>query len=175
MRFSEADIKLDERFLMISDILAEPLIDELDGKLVPESMEALRKRGVRDDSIDLAAKAYLERSRTKNELTCYTLYAYADIPIGKRFDVVFDARATQYSEGRLYLKHVILCLGGFLPSTETCRGRKHICIFEVPDGVPDLLQDVAKSTTWKDFHCAFRFGLADADAWNVLIKTYGNL
>ena len=174
MRTEDAT-RLDDRFLMISDVLAPDLIDELDGKFIPESIVKFRQKGRWDESIDAAAKAYLERTRSDNCITCYTIYAYGNVSIGKKFDVVFDAaKSGRHCISPLYLRHAVWACGYYLPVQEMVRGHKHFCVFECPQGIPELLARMPKTTNWEKSIRKFRLGLTDAEAWTVLQQTYGS-
>jgi hypothetical protein len=168
--FPESETPLDQRYLMISNILSKEAIDELNGTLIPESIVSRQKGSHPPNDSDIAlAKAYLEREKTANEVTCFTLYAYADIPLGKRFDVSFDARQLgRYSIAPMYLRHVIVSFGVCMDGLG--KGHKHYCVFEAPKGVPDIIARTPKSD---EATLDWPIGLCDAESWQVLKKIYG--
>jgi hypothetical protein len=162
---------LNERYLMITTILSEQLVEEMYFKLIPESLRILKQRGISVESFETDA---IRDRNLKNAFTCFTLYAYADIPIGTKFDVLFDAkRAGHFNTMPMILKQIVLLLVDFYPQNSIGCGHKHFCTFDCPDGVPELILKAPKLTNWNELSIDFQLGLTNRESWEVVKNKYG--
>lgn len=116
----------DQRFLMISSVLTDLFVAALDSRHIPEAVAHSPTTEFKD-----AAARYLERTRRDTRVWCFTLYAYAEIPIGQTFNVLFDAASRRHVETPVILEHAIVLLGLFYPVSEIAHGHKHICVFDL--------------------------------------------
>jgi hypothetical protein len=83
---SEADTPIEQQFLMILGRLSDGMIRQLEKEQMPFWLERARGRG--EDRILAQWERFSKRDRTQDH-AFYTLYAYADIPLGRRYDCVF--------------------------------------------------------------------------------------
>lgn len=73
-----------------------------------------------------------------HEIAVFTLYAYADLEIPRKFDVIFrldDPTVCVRTEYEL----VQSIYEGWLPSNKIANGHKHLCIFRFDDTLPEIL------------------------------------
>ena len=87
---------------------------------------------------------YVNWVRKENEIAVFSLYAYADLYLNKKFDVVFDIDYPEKSAITGFrIKQSIF--EGRLPIDAISHGHKHLFILEFENGVPDLIYDLYKT------------------------------
>jgi hypothetical protein len=161
----EAFVPLADRYLMVASRLSPQSVERLDLVTVPE---AVRRCGER-----LGEKAagtvwrYLQRPRHPEAIHLVVIAAYADLPLGKEYDILFRLRPPHDPEPtRAVLCHVV---NWGLPWHEVSHGHHQICVFEFPEGVPSLIQDLHVETD--DGRSVPRLGLCSRASWEYIVGT----
>ena len=100
-------------------------------------------------------------------VVCFVGFSYADLPVPKRFDVVFDVDdPSQWIERESRITRVTQQMG---TPDEIPHGWKTICVVEFPSGIPDL---VAKMPTVDSWHQSkLRVGLCDKQVFARVAET----
>ena len=84
---------------------------------------------------------YLAWSQSEFELALFTMYAYADFQIPKRFNCIFDLDdCKRYAQVEMNLIQSIY--EGMLPIACIEDGHKHLAIFRFEREVPDLIREL---------------------------------
>ncbi|MCD9017137.1 hypothetical protein [Parachryseolinea silvisoli] len=81
---------------------------------------------------------YINWKRLNNEIAVFTLYAYADFPIPKTFDIIFQ---TDNPDNFIKIDYELVqsIHEAWFPLDTVDHGHKHLCIFRFADTVPDIL------------------------------------
>jgi hypothetical protein len=136
---SEKDCKPHERFLMFpATVSREIYLSDLQEHINVEEV-----------------RAFSERIETENEIAVYSSYAYADIPIPKKFDIIFEyENPDNYIETEFEITHVLLSLAGFHFLEGIGHGHRHICILKFKNKIPTILNkinDISEHLKNRDF------------------------
>jgi hypothetical protein len=129
---SEKDCEPSERFLIFSaTVTSEFYLSELKERINIEE-----------------ARAFRNRIEAKNEIAVYSLYAYAEITIPKKFDIIFEREnPNNFIETEIEVTNVLLSLAGFHIFEEIVHGHKHVCILKFKNEIPkilNLVNDISK-------------------------------
>ncbi len=85
-----------------------------------------------------AYKKYISWVRQENEIAVFTLYAYADFDIPKKFDIIFYLdNPKEFLKIDYELTQSIH--EAWFPLDTIDHGHKHLCIFKFDKKVPDIL------------------------------------
>ena len=91
----------------------------------------------------MAYESYINWIPQKNEIAVFTLYAYADFNIPKKFDIIF-----QKDNPKEFLQinyTLIQCIWeAWFPTDSIGQGHKHLCIFSFDKALPDILNTLHK-------------------------------
>lgn len=81
---------------------------------------------------------YINWKREENQIAIFTLYAYADFEIPKKFDCIFRLDSPKdFIEIEYELSQSIH--EAWFPLDTVDHGHKHLCIFTFKDKVPDMI------------------------------------
>ena len=131
----EADAPNDQRFLMAVFYLSDKGIKNIKKETVR------RYKRYEQKPMEPLYNAYLQWQRQPNEVVMYTMYAYADLTIPKKFDCIF-----RYTDPSIYIKAPFTLTQsiyeGYYPFNTIDHGHKHLCIFTFENGIPDIIQQI---------------------------------
>ena len=138
---TEEQTPIEQRFLWI------------EGKVSPSSVEAI--------------KSGLPTEKPANTEILFIGYAYADLPMGKSFHVIYPR--SNPDAGILCESRIIAVTQQWgKPEIGIPHGWKTICFVEFPQGVPDIIETLPTIDAWgegKDYIC-----LCDEDTWKAIKK-----
>lgn len=124
------------------------------------------KGKVSPGSFDLI-KSGLPAGKPNNAEILFVGYAFADVPLGKRFSVIFPKNDP--GEGIYYESKIVAVTQQFGKPTEVIpRGWKTICLVEFPQGIPEIIKNLPVVDTWfetNDYVC-----ISDEEAWEAIKK-----
>lgn len=87
---------------------------------------------------------YVNWIRKDNEIAVFTLYAYADFKIPKKFDIVFQTdNPANYIKEEYELTQSIF--EGWYPVDSVNHGHKHLCIFKFKNSIPVIFEHLYKA------------------------------
>lgn len=91
-----------------------------------------------------AYEKYINWVRQDNEIAVFTLYAYADFFIPKRFDTIF---LTESPDNFIEIEYLLTqsIHEAWLPLDFVDHGHKHLCVFQFEKGIPEILRLLHKS------------------------------
>jgi hypothetical protein len=92
-------------------------------------------------------------------------FAYADLPLGRRFSVVFPRDRPQYGV-RCECRIIAATQQWGKPLSEVPDGWKTICMVQFPDGIPELVRQLPVVDDWyqnKNWVC-----VCDETTWECL-------
>ena len=160
---SEADTPIDQQFLMVFGRLSQKLIEELDIKIVPEQIEALRGRGCYTPQIEERLERYNDRNRF-GETAIVTLYAYADIPLGRRYQTLWPRDNTSEPlDADCVVEHALF--SGWFPAEMINHGHKHILIVRIAENAANQLPVF---DSWDQIGIEdWSFGISDRDVAEI--------
>jgi len=93
----------------------------------------------KDKPRDQAYERYINWQRASNEIAVFTMYAYADFSIPKKFDIVFEKNnPANFIKSGYQLTQSIW--EGWAPSGSIDHGHKHLCVFSFDGALPDILK-----------------------------------
>jgi hypothetical protein len=100
-----------------------------------------------------------------NATVLFITFAYADLPLGKSFDVVFPRYKPQ--DGILCKSRIIAATQEVIrPFTEIPHGWKTISLVEFPEGIPEFIRNLPAVDAWyqnRDWVCICR-----RETWDFL-------
>ena len=122
-----------------------------EGKVSPRAMEH--------------AKSGLPADRPPHAELLFVGFAYADLPLGKQFDVVFPKDRPQ--EGVRCESRIVAATQQWgKPLTEIPDGWKTICLVEFPHGIPEFVRELPVVDDWHKN--AKWVCVCDAATWDCL-------
>ena len=154
---SEADTPSDQRFLMLMGRLSPAMIKELDDRIIPKQIEDLTRRGKMTAEIEERLRVYNSRDRS-HDVAFYTLYSYADIPVGRRYDTIWSR---ENPEDRANVDCTIdhALFEGWFPTDIVGHGHKHVLFLRFSGETPDLIPTFQ---TWDEIGVEdWQYGLSD--------------
>ncbi len=81
---------------------------------------------------------YINWNRSENEVAVFSLYAYADLKLNKKFEIIFDIdNPERFVLSSFYIRQSIF--EGWGPIETIAHGHKHLLILEFDKDVPDLI------------------------------------
>jgi hypothetical protein len=160
---SEADTPNNERFLMLLGRLADNLIEELDSEMIPKLAEQMRDRGTFTPDHEAQLGRFEARTKT-GETAIFTLYAYADIPLGRRYDNLWSRYETsECIDADCVVDHAIF--NGLFPVEAIAHGHKHILFVRISEAAAKRLPTF---TDWDQIGVEdWSFGLSDREVANT--------
>lgn len=127
---AESKSKIDQRFLTTQCRFGKEAIEIWKGETRLRCKE-------QNDSI----KKYLNWNETQKEIALFTMYAYADFDIPKRFSCIFDFRNPErFVKTNMTLTQSIY--EGWLPVTYIDHGHKHLGIFKFDEEIPEIIYEL---------------------------------
>ena len=116
---------------------------------VPLRERALILQGFVSDSSLALIRSGLPAQWPQTARCLFVSYAYADLPLGKRFDFVFPWGAPGRAETTDAIIHAATQQFG-KPFDEIPSGWKSICVIDFPRGVPPLVERLPVASSWGD-------------------------
>ena len=142
---SEADTPTDQRFLMLMGRLSPAMIKELEDQIIPEHIKRLTQNGLMTRELEKSLREYNSRDRSR-DAAFYTLYAYADIPLGRRYDSIWSRQNPEaYAKVDCRIEHALI--EGWFPADVVDHGHKHVLFLRFAGEVP---VDIPTFQTWRD-------------------------
>jgi hypothetical protein len=126
---TEKQCKSSGRFLFASECFSDKAIDIWQSECIKRCRDKVKGR---------AYDRYINWTRQKNEIAVFTLYAYADFSIPKKFDIIFHL--DDPSEFLRIDFELTQCIHeAWFPLDRVDAGHKHLCIFSFHASLPDIL------------------------------------
>lgn len=134
---------------------------------VPVEQQYLLIKGkISAGSLELI-KSGLPAEKPYNTEILFIGYAFADVPVGKSFSVIFPKNNP--GDGIYYESKIAAVTQQFGKPTEVIpRGWKTICLVEFPQGIPEIIKNLPVVDTWfetGDYVC-----ISDEEAWEAIKK-----
>jgi len=154
---AEADTPLADRWLMIVGKLSDAMIREMEQRRMP-------RRRKRCDSCALDVREHFRNRDRAKDWALYTLYAYADIPLGRRYNCLFHVgdrvdRCTDPVPIDCSIEHAVLVIGGaMIPVPQLEHGHKHILFLSVRDSIPSCIPEFERWDDMGEADCLFGLG-----------------
>ena len=125
---TEEQTKPQERYLFAEEYLSDKLLAIIRADCI--------RRGT-DQTKGPAYEKYISWVRQDNEIAVYTLHAYADFSIPKKFDIIFN---TENPDNCINIEFELtqsIFEAGY-PFDSVYYMHKHICIFRFDQNIPDI-------------------------------------
>ncbi|MDO1446336.1 hypothetical protein Q0590_08745 [Rhodocytophaga aerolata] len=127
---SEQDCKVQERYLFTEAIFSAEAMAIWQGEC---------NSRFQNKEKNAAYYRFINWVKAHNEIALFTMYAYADFTIPKKFDSVFDLdNPSDFTITPFSLTQSIY--EGWYPVEYVEHGHKHLCIFEFEKQIPQLIQ-----------------------------------
>ena len=131
---AESESKITQRFLQTNCIFDEEAIEIW--------QKECRYRCTKKEKNEAYFK-YLNWRKDKNEIALFTLYAYADLRIPKKFDCIFDYRNPErFYEAKMEITQSIW--EAWFPLNSIDHGHKHLVIFKFEEKIPEIIFELHK-------------------------------
>jgi hypothetical protein len=129
---TESECKPSERYLFAEEYLLDNVIKFW--------QEECQKRCKEKNSLYYK---FVNWTRKENEIAIYTLYAYADFSIPKKFDCIF--RFDNPNVNLIINYELTQCIyEAWFPTDSISDGHKHICVFRFENKIPEIIQTLHK-------------------------------
>jgi hypothetical protein len=160
---SEANTSIDQRFLMILGRVSNDMIRQTEERSIPNWMDRLKKRGDMDTRVLDEYERFSKRNKTLDR-AYYTLYAYADIPVGHTYNCLFhkDGGSQIPISGTI----AFAIFEGMFPVTELAQGHKHLVFLNFEGNAPGC---IPAYDTWEDIgKNEWQYGLCDQASYSAI-------
>ena len=90
---------------------------------------------------DLAYQRYIHWKQATNEIAVLTTYAYADIPLPKKYDAIF---LYNHPENVINVNYTVTqaVINGWTAVEQLDHGHKHVVIIQFHDGIPSICESL---------------------------------
>ena len=132
----------------------------------PLEQRFLRLEGFASDSVLSAVAAGLPDHIDSDSRVCFVSFSYADLPIPKRFDLVFDL----LNPNRAERAEVVIAAATqqfATPVDMLDHGWKTICVIAFPGGVPLLVDEMPTVDSW--YESDVNLGLCEASCFTAVV------
>jgi hypothetical protein len=120
-----------------------------------------------------ALNNYLALPESDTQVYLAASFAYADLVVGKVFDVVFPANRVE--EGVRCRSILSAVIAEWMPLVldEVSCGHRSICLFDFPEGIPSIISEMVEveqfmQARWKEHRY-----LCNEEAWQALLAQHG--
>lgn len=127
---TEKQCKQNQRYLFADEYFSDKVIDIW-------KSECLKR--CEDKEKSSAYERYLSWTRQQNEIAVFTLYAYADLEIPKKFDIIFHTDDPK-DFVRVEYELTQSIHEAWFPIDSVDHGHKHLCVFRFHKEPPDILK-----------------------------------
>jgi hypothetical protein len=132
---TEEQCKPSQRFLFAEEYFSDKAIAIWQNECV---------KRCKDKDKGAAYENYVNWSRKQNEIAVFTLYAYADFSIPKKFDIIFHLDNPKELL-RIDYELIQSIHEAWFPLDTVHHGHKHLCIFSFDKSLPDILNTLHKA------------------------------
>ena len=123
-----------ERFLLAEEYFSDKAISIWQSECI---------KRCRDKQKEEAYDRFVNWRRRENEVAVFTLYAYADFEIPKKFDILFNlSNPNEFLRVDYQLTQAVF--EAWFPMDNINCGHKHLCIFSFEETLPDILSTMHK-------------------------------
>lgn len=133
---------------------------------VPLSERVLAVEGRASPTVLFHVQGALPKERPANCEVLLISFAYADIPIGRTFDIAFPTSVPK-SVTRTHCTIVAVTQQYAKPFGEVPHGWKTICLMEFPEGIPDVIASLPMVNGW--YENRKTVSLCDEGTWRLIV------
>lgn len=134
---------------------------------VPLSERFLTIKGVVSPETFVKVRKGLQSEISSNTLCLFISFSYADIPLGKSFDVLFKIDNPVIAvESKCIIRAVTQQFSE--PINKIPYGWKTICLLEFQDRIPDFVQILPTIDDWYSSKRYQHLGLTNTETWKLL-------
>lgn len=169
----EAYVPVAERFLMLEGKLNPAVVEERIKRQMPAAIAKYADRLTPDWHQAIAAYQQLRESETS--IYFAVSFAYAQLPVGKTFAVLFPARRPDLAVHAPV--NLVAVIFEWLPLPMPCieAGHRSICMLDFPAGVPDLIQNFREVETFMQYPPDANIWLCSTETWQHLIANQSSV
>ena len=115
---------------------------------------------------------FISWKKSPNDIVLVTLYAYADLPIPKNFNCIFNYNNPEiFVRAEFTISHAILFMTGVFAPFETIgNGHKHICVLTFKDHIPDVFQTIGITDSNLRGDFSRQLGLCDYENLGSIVE-----
>lgn len=132
---TEEQCKPHQRFLFAYEYLSDKAIGIWQSECVTRCKDKVKES---------AYEKYIHWTQQSNEIAIFTLYAYADFTIPKKFNIIFHLDNPSHFV-RIDYELTQSIYEAWFPLDRIEDGHKHLCIFSFEQSIPDILNTLHKS------------------------------
>lgn len=158
---NEEDCKPRERFLFTDELMSDELVTKIKDACTKTYQASMRHPAAYDK--------FINWTRAEKEVCLFTLYAYADLTLPKKFDCIFRLDSpSDFITTKFQLTQSIY--EGKYPIETIEDGHKHLCIFEFEDDVPSVLNELHVGNKFYDSppKGALKLGICQSNDFNEI-------
>jgi len=168
MEYLEETVPLPSRIFILEGRFSASWIKEFKKVKLPYAIKKYDDR--LDEEWKNAINQYVKISVSDTQVYLLASYAYADLYVGKTFDVAY-----QYNDVGMAVrcKAVVLAIiheWAGIPVPYVGSGHKSICMIDFPEGIPKPIIDLPEIDKYKSINLDNRVALCNEDTWNLLLE-----
>lgn len=146
---TNAEVNISNHYLLCNYIFSNKTI---------EILKTSVKRFMSDKEKDNNYFTFINWQKKANELAIFTLYAYDDICLPKKFDIIFQVdKPNNFIQLDFTITQAVF--NAWTPLNKISRGHRHVCIVQFNQYIPDIFSFVTffdkKKTLQKDIQLGF--------------------
>ena len=125
----EKDTNPSERYLLCNAMFPDKLLVTIKSDV---------QKFMRSREKDVRYHHFMNWTRQENEIAVLTLYAYADIPLPRQYDLIFQIGQP---DNYVIIDYTITqaVINGWTTVDQLDHGHKHIAIVQFPEGIPSII------------------------------------
>ena len=164
----EVSVPIAERFLILEPLVVEARIRQ------PMPAALARYHDQLTADWGQAIEAY-QRSRVPDSsLYVAVSFAYAQLPVGKRFDRLLPAHQPHAALKVSAILLAVIAKWAALPVPYVEAGHRSICLINFPHGIPPLIQTLRTVEWFMQTRTTDQVWLANEQTWQHLCKSDGD-
>jgi hypothetical protein len=146
---TEKEIDPSKRYLLCDSVISDKTL-----AIVKSDV----RRFMKDREKDTTYHQFINWIPQQNEMVVLSLYAYADMPIPKQYNIIFQiGQPENYISADFTITQAII--NGWTSVRELGYGHKHIIIIQFPKGIPSIFDILPVFSVERNIRKEYQLGL----------------
>ena len=165
--YAEENVEIKNRIFMLEGKLPKKLVSIIKSKM-PNNLVKQEKRLERNffQSVSKSAERYLTLPITATQEHFFVSFAYADIFIGKTFEVAFVRSKPKEGVKCKAIMQAILHEHLVIPVDYVGHGHRSICLINFPNGFPSIISQMKQVGGFMQVNPNDEVFLCSQETWN---------
>ena len=165
--YTEENVEIKNRVFMLEGKLPKKLVSVIKSKM-PDNLIKQEKRLERNffQLVSQLAENYLTLPITATQEHFFVSFAYADIFIGKTFEIAFPRNKPKEGVKCKAIIKAILQEHLVIPIDSVGHGHRSVCLIDFPEGIPTIVSQMKEVTGFMRVDLNDEVFLCSKDTWN---------